>query len=135
LLSHDDEPQIPYGVTRIEFRREAEVFGPIRPHGEWTPDSKVGQGYIIARQDCFRCHNMGAEGGTMAKHSWLDLARIATVDGARFRRIIHNPQSVTPDAKMPAHRDYDAATLDALTAYFGTFVQSSLENKQKEPKP
>src|SRR6201986_3314334 len=33
VLSHEDEPQIPYGVTRIEFRREAEVFGPIRPRG------------------------------------------------------------------------------------------------------
>lgn len=33
VLSHEDEPQIPFGVTRLEFRREAEVFGAIRPHG------------------------------------------------------------------------------------------------------
>lgn len=41
VLSHEDEPQIPYGVTRIEFRREAEVFGPIRPRGDWPADSPV----------------------------------------------------------------------------------------------
>ncbi len=66
ILSHWDEAQIPYGVTRLEFRRESEVFGAIRPRGYWPAKSQVTQGYLIARQDCFRCHNMGAEGGTMA---------------------------------------------------------------------
>lgn len=122
VLSHDDEPQIPYGVTRIEFRRESQVFGAIRPPGHWPADSAVEQGYVIARQDCFRCHNMGAEGGTMAGHSWLQLAAIANADGPRFRQIIRNPASVTPGAKMPAHADYDDQTLDALTAYFKTFA-------------
>jgi mono/diheme cytochrome c family protein len=122
VLSHDDEPQIPYGVTRIEFRRESRVFGAIRPPGKWPADSAVEQGYAIARQDCFRCHNMDAEGGTMAAHSWLQLAAIANADGPRFRHIIRNPASVTPGAKMPAHSDYDDQTLDALTAYFKTFA-------------
>jgi cytochrome c2 len=49
------------------------------------------------------------------------LAADAQVDGNRFRQIIHDPASVTPGAKMPPHGDYDAATLDALTAYFKTF--------------
>jgi hypothetical protein len=123
VLSHEDEPQIPYGVTRIEFRREAEVFGAIRPHGNWAPDSPVSQGYLIARQDCFRCHNMGEEGGTMAGRTWLQLAAIAMSDGERFRRIIHDPASVTAGAKMPAQPGYDDATLDALTAYFKTFAE------------
>jgi mono/diheme cytochrome c family protein len=122
ILSHEDEPQIPYGVTRIEVRWESVVFGAIRPPGKWPPDSQVGQGYVIARQDCFRCHNMGAEGGTMAGRSWLKLAELASNDRERFRRIIRNPASVNPDAKMPAQPGYDDATLDALTAYFKTFV-------------
>jgi len=124
LLSHEDEPQIPYGVTRIEFRREAEVFGAIRPRGTWAADSPVSQGYIIARQDCFRCHNMRGEGGTMAGISWLQLAAMARSDGERFRRIIHDPASVTAGAKMPAQPAYDNDTLEALTAYFKTFAQS-----------
>jgi mono/diheme cytochrome c family protein len=133
VLSHDDEPQIPYGVTRIEFRREAQVFGAIRPTGTWPADSAVGQGHVIARQDCFRCHNMGAEGGTMARRSWRQLAAIANADGARFRQIIRNPASVTPGARMPAHSDYDDATLDALTAYFKTFADSNSTRRRPNP--
>jgi mono/diheme cytochrome c family protein len=131
VLSHEDEPQIPYGVTRIEFRRESQVFGAIRPPGNWTSDSRVGQGYVIARQDCFRCHNMGREGGTMAGRSWLKLAAIANADGSRFRKIIHDPSSVRVGAKMPAHRDYDAATLKALTAYFKTFNKIHSETRAR----
>jgi hypothetical protein len=122
ILSHWDEPQIPYGVTRLEFRQESEVFGPIRPHGFSPAKLQVTQGYLIARQDCFRCHNMGAEGGTMAGRSWEDLANSAWDDGPSFRDIIHNPKSENPDAKMPAHPQYDFGTLDALTSYFKTFA-------------
>ena len=127
LLSHEDEPQIPYGVVRIEFRKEAEVFGAILPRGKWATDSPVGMGYVIARQDCFRCHNMGAEGGTMAGRSWPQLAEIASKEQLRFRAIIRNPLAVTPGAKMPPQPGYDDATLDALTAYFRTFAGQASE--------
>jgi mono/diheme cytochrome c family protein len=120
VLSHPDEAQIPYGVTEIDFR-DSGVFDAIRPPGDWPDTSPVDQGYRIARQDCFRCHNRGPEGGTVAKRPWARLAADAQVDGNRFRQIIHDPASVTPGAKMPPHGDYDAATLDALTAYFKTF--------------
>ena len=122
VLSHEDEPQIPFGVVRLEFRRESEVFGAIRPNAQWRENKQVQQGFIIARQDCFRCHNMGAEGGTMAGRSWLKLGEDANADGKRFMETVRNPASVRADAKMPAHADYDDATLDALTAYFKTFA-------------
>ena len=122
ILSHEDEPQIPYGVVGIEFHREAVVFGAIRPPGTWPANSPVEQGYLIARQDCFRCHNMGAVGGSKAGRSWQSLARRAAQDGPRFRQTIRDPQSVNPKATMPAHPAYDDATLNALTAYFKTFA-------------
>jgi mono/diheme cytochrome c family protein len=125
VLSHEDEPQIPYGVVRIDMRKEAEVFGAIRPAGTWTTDSPVGMGYVIARQDCFRCHNMGAEGGTMAGRSWLQLGEMADRDAARFRAIIRDPAGVAPGAKMPGQPGYDDATLDALAAYFKTFAKGA----------
>jgi len=49
----------------------------------------------------------------------LKLAAIANHDPARFHQIIHDPVSVTPGAKC-RHKDYDDATLNALTAYFKT---------------
>ena len=121
VLSYDDEPQIPYGVVRIEFHRETAVYGAIQPAAKWREIEKVQQGYLIARQDCLRCHNMGAEGGTKAGRSWLKLAARAKDDGSRFKQTIRNPTTVNPRAQMPAHSGYDDATLDALTAYFKTF--------------
>jgi mono/diheme cytochrome c family protein len=132
VLSHEDEPQIPYGVVRIEFRKEAEVFGPIRPSGAWKTDSPVGMGYVIARQDCFRCHNMGNEGGTLAGRSWPELAEMADKDPARFRRIVRDPATVMSGAKMPGQPGYDDATLDALTAYFKSFVQSDAAGREEK---
>jgi hypothetical protein len=122
ILSHEDEPQIPYGVIRIEFHRESVVFGAISPPGTWPANSPIEQGYEIARQDCFRCHNMGAEGGTKAGRSWQRLATCAAQNGPRFRQTIRNPRSVNPKATMPAHTGYDNATLAALTTYFKTFA-------------
>jgi hypothetical protein len=40
----------------------------------------------------------------------------------RFQYTIRDPRSVKRGAKMPAHKDYDDATLQALTEYFRTFV-------------
>ena len=122
VLAHTDEPQIPFGVTRIEFRDEQTVLGSIAPPGHYAADSPVMEGYRIAEQNCFRCHNMGAEGGTKAGRTWQQLARRAAQNGARFRQIIRYPQSVNPKATMPAHTGYDDATLAALTAYFKTFA-------------
>jgi mono/diheme cytochrome c family protein len=122
ILSHEDEPQIPFGVTRLEFRTESVVFGAIQPPGKWPPNSPVAQGYVIARQDCFRCHGLYGEGGELASRSWLVLSAWAATDPTQFKQYIHNPQSIQASAKMPAHSDYDQATLDALTAYFTSFT-------------
>jgi hypothetical protein len=126
ILSHEDEAQIPYGVTRIEFHSGAQVYAPILPAEQWRGNQTVQDGYLIAREDCFRCHNSGSQGGTLAHHSWADLANMAATDPERFRKIIHNPSSVKPGARMPGEPSYDAATLDALVEYFRTFASSKI---------
>src|ERR1700737_141770 len=63
IFSHADEPQIPWGVVRIEFRNEHTVFGAIAPRRNRAATPLVKAGYRIAQQNCFRCHNMGHEGG------------------------------------------------------------------------
>ena len=123
ILAHDDEQQNPWGVVRLEFRRdEAAVFGAIAPRGPEAHDQQVQAGYGIARQNCFRCHNMGAEGGRKAGHPWLVLSAWATAQPNYFASYIHNPRQKNPNAQMPSFPEYDEATLRALIAYFQTFT-------------
>lgn len=122
VLSHDDEEQVPYGVTRLEFRNGDHIYAPILPAPQWRGDRQIMDGYLIAREDCFRCHNSGVEGGTMGRRTWQQLGDYAAKTPQRFRELIHNPNDVHPGARMPAQPGYDRATLDALVAYFRTFA-------------
>ena len=122
ILSSRDEPQIPFGVTRLDFRTESVVFGNIQPQGKWGKESSVWQGYQIARQDCFRCHGLYGEGGDRSSRSWLVLAARAAKDRSWFERYIRDPKSIQPNAKMPAHSEFDDVTLAALADYFRTFA-------------
>ena len=73
ILAHNDEPQIPWGVIRLEFRDEKTVFGAIAPRGPHANDANVLAGNRIAQQNCFRCHNSGGEGGRKSGVSWTAL--------------------------------------------------------------
>jgi mono/diheme cytochrome c family protein len=129
ILSHEDEPQIPFGVTRIDFRTQSVVFGAIEPGTAWTEASPVGQGFRIAKQDCFRCHGLDGEGGERASRSWLVLAAWAATDATRFEQYIRDPKSIQACSLMAAHPTYDDATLAALTAYFKTFAATRPNKK------
>lgn len=122
VLSHTDEPQIPYGVTRIEFRKESTVFGAIAPRGNYPQNSPVMQGYAIARQNCFRCHNMGLEGGQMSGRSWQILSMWAATEPKYFARYVRNPQAIDPKNHMPGNPQYSDATIEAIRVYFATFT-------------
>ncbi|HEY0758790.1 MAG TPA: c-type cytochrome [Acidisarcina sp.] len=122
ILSHTDEPQIPYGVVRVEFRSQLQVLGAIRPPGAYPPQSAVWQGYRIAQQNCLRCHNLGAVGGQMARHPWTVLAAWAASDPEYFVHYVRNPRAAGAGRMMPAMTSYDDRTLEALRAYFATFA-------------
>jgi hypothetical protein len=122
VLSHSDEAQIPFQVVRLDFRNEREVFGAIAPHGSYAPDSPVMQGYKIAQQNCYRCHNMGAEGGHMASVPWPVVGALAKGNAEFFAKYVRNPQAVNPSSRMAASPEYDDATIAALRAYFSTFA-------------
>jgi len=124
ILSHADEPQIPWGVVRLEFRNEKVVFGAIAPRGTHAGDPAVRDGYRIAQQNCYRCHNMGAEGGQKAGRPWEVLAVWASASPQRFASYVRSPQAVNPKAEMPAFADYDDATIATLRAYFQTFIET-----------
>jgi mono/diheme cytochrome c family protein len=121
ILSHQDEPQIPWGVVRIEFRDEKTVFDAIAPAGPHARDREVQDAYAIVKQNCFRCHNSGREGGQKSGLSWDVLSKLAQVAPKDFAAYIHSPASRNEKAQMPGFPEYDDATLVALTAYFQTF--------------
>jgi hypothetical protein len=122
VLSHSDEAQIPFQVVRLDFRNEREVFGAIAPYGNFAPGSPVMDGYRIAQQNCYRCHNMGAEGGHMASLAWPVLAAMAKGSPEFFANYVRNPQALNPHSKMAASPGYDDQTIAALRAYFVTFA-------------
>jgi mono/diheme cytochrome c family protein len=126
IFSYADSAQIPWGVVRLEFRNEKAVFGAIAPRGPQSNNELVQAGYRIAQQNCFRCHNMGDEGGTKARHPWPVLSAWASVSPEYFSDYVRNPQSKNPKAQMPGNPGYDSATTGALVAYFRTFSASSL---------
>jgi mono/diheme cytochrome c family protein len=129
ILSHEDEPQIPFGVVRLEMQSEAAVFDAIRPHGSDSNSREVQDGYRIAQQNCFRCHNSGDKGGTKAQRPWTVLATWATASPEFFQAYIHDPKSKNPKSEMPGFPNYDAATLNALTKYFQSFTDDARSKK------
>ena len=121
ILSHQDEPQIPWGVVRIEFRDEKTVFAAIAPRGTYAQERQVLDGFAIVKQNCFRCHNSGREGGQKSGISWDVLSKLAQAAPKDFAGYIHSPRSRNSQAQMPDFPAYDDATLGAITAYFQTF--------------
>jgi mono/diheme cytochrome c family protein len=126
ILAHDEEPQIPDNITRLNFTTAAATFGPLTPHGgSYAPDSPELQGFAIAKQNCLRCHSLGPVGGTKSGRDWLSLSTWAREQPAYFARYVHDPTAVETHAHMPPNPTYDAATLAALTAYFRTFTEET----------
>jgi mono/diheme cytochrome c family protein len=124
VLAHADEAQIPWGVVRIEFRPEKEIFGAIAPHGPHANLREAQDGFQIARQNCLRCHNSGPEGGRKSGVSWQALAALSSSSQQKFSEYVRNPLAQNPNAQMPANPQYDEATRRALSLYFQTFASS-----------
>ena len=117
VLAHADEPQIPIAVVELRYYDEGTVRAELRPHGA-APGSPAMLGYEIAMENCLRCHRAGDIGGTKSPYKWAQLSAIARGKPEAFGKWVVRPESVNPEATMPANPSYDAATLAALTAYF-----------------
>jgi len=124
VLSHDDEAQVPWGVVRLDLRRERTVYAPIEPRGAAVNDPVVQQGYAIARQDCFRCHSRSGEGGQKSKLLWGDLAQEAVMNPTQFDAYVRHPKYIDSQSQMAASSQYDDTTLNALRRYFASFQEA-----------
>jgi hypothetical protein len=114
-----DEPQIPWGVVRLDFRDEETVLGSIKPR---IANLQQAVGYGIAEQNCFRCHNNGAEGGLKSGVTWTVLAALAANSPQFFTEYVRDPKSKNPKTQMAASPGYDDATMGALITYFQAFA-------------
>jgi cytochrome c2 len=122
ILAASDEPQIPWGVVRLEFRDEKTVFGAIAPYGPHAGDAELQDGYKMARQNCFRCHNNGSEGGLKSGVSWTVLGALAANSPEFFVGYVRDPKAKNPKTQMAASPEYDDRTMRALIAYFRGFA-------------
>ncbi len=122
VLSYVDQPQIPWGVIRLEFREEEKILAVIAPRGPDAVSAEVQAGYRIAQQNCFRCHNQGGEGGQKAGRPWQVLSAWAAASPEYFAAYVHDPKSKNIHAQMPGFASYDQPTLHALVSYFRTFI-------------
>jgi mono/diheme cytochrome c family protein len=122
IYAHQDEAQIPWAVLRLEFHDERKTFAAIAPRGPHADDANVKAGFRIAQQNCFRCHNMGEEGGRKSGRPWLVLAAWAAAGPEHFASYVRNPRANNPDTQMAASPQYDDATMKALIDYFKTFI-------------
>lgn len=123
VLSHVDRPQLPTNAVRIAFDTQADAFAPIRPSATELKSTAVQAGYRIAQQNCIRCHASGGTGGSKSSRTWEQLGTDARDRPDWFVRFVKEPTSVSAGVSMPANREYDGATLAALTAYFQLFAE------------
>ena len=126
VLAHSDEPQIPWGVIRLEFRSEQTVLGAIAPRGPRVANPPAKDGFKIARQNCFRCHNNGAEGGMKSGVTWTVLGVMAANSPDFFTAYVRDPKAKNPKTEMAASPNYDDTTMRALIAYFRTFAPAEV---------
>jgi len=122
ILAHEDEPQIPWGVVRLEFMSEKAALAGIAPQGPSANAPDVQAGYHIAQQNCFRCHGPDSDEPLKGKLIWAGIGLFASLAPRNFAAYVHDPQALTKDSQMPPNPEYDANTLQALISYFRTFA-------------
>jgi mono/diheme cytochrome c family protein len=122
VLSFPELPKIPAKITRLEFGTTQQVYGAIAPHQKDASNPQVIDGFRIAQQHCYRCHNMGNYGGTKADRSWQTLGNYAASSPSTFERYLLNPRSIDPKSAMSPNPQLDESTAKALQTYFQTFA-------------
>jgi mono/diheme cytochrome c family protein len=116
ILEHIEEPQLPYGVTKLHFFDQTAILATLKPPA--SAGAAATHGYQIVLNSCLRCHSNGEIGGNKSPFGWPQLALIAKGNADAFGKYVIQPNRVNPEATMPPNPNYDAATVAALVAYF-----------------
>jgi mono/diheme cytochrome c family protein len=122
VLSFQEIPKIPAKVIRLEFGTTQQVYGAIAPQKKDASNLQVIEGFRIAQEHCYRCHNIGSYGGTKAGKSWQTLGNYAASSPTTFERYLRDPKSVDPKSAMTCDPHLGEPAAKALQAYFQTFA-------------
>jgi hypothetical protein len=118
----NDEPQIPWGVVRLQFRDEDTALSPIAPR---IANRSKAIAYGIAEENCLRCHNVGDLGGLKSGVNWTVLGALAAKSPDFFAAYVRDPKSKNPHTRMAASPQYDDATMALLIDYFRKFAPAN----------
>jgi mono/diheme cytochrome c family protein len=125
VSSFQEIPKIPAKITRLEFGTAQQAYGAIAPHKKDASNLQVIEGFRIAQQHCYRCHNIGSYGGTKAGKSWQTLGNYAVSSPTTFERYLRDPNSVDAKSTMTCEPQVGEPAAKALQAYFQTFATTA----------
>jgi len=121
IFAHKTKPQIPWGVTRLEFRDEQRVFAAIAPRGPHAGDANMQQDFESRSRIAFVATTWERKAGRNLAGPGRCWQR-----GRRQLRTFHfvcqESRADNPNTQMAASPKYDDATMKALIDYFRTFI-------------
>lgn len=103
----------PWQLAQIDLMRFEVAYPHTKPKAE---TAQVGAGYMLFREQCFRCHAINREGGKVGPELNVPRNILEYRPEADVRAYIRNPLQFRY-GNMPAHPDLTDANLDALVAY------------------
>lgn len=106
----------PWQLARIEISPFAKTFPHTVPAGA-TPDSAVGRGFRIFREQCILCHAVNREGGRVGPDLNVPQSIVEYRPEKQIRQYIKDPRFFRYST-MPSHPNMKEGDLDDLIAYF-----------------
>jgi mono/diheme cytochrome c family protein len=106
----------PWQLARIEISPFAKTFPHTVPAGA-PPDSAVGRGFRIFREQCILCHAINREGGRVGPDLNVPQSIVEYRPEKQIRQYVRDPRFFRYST-MPAHPNMRDGDIDDLLAYF-----------------
>ena len=105
----------PWQLKRIRLVTFAERYPRVFPQGK-AENSPEYQGYRVFKSQCFRCHAIDRQGGTIGPDLAAPRHILEYREEGYLRQFIRNPEAFRY-SKMPAHKHLSDKQMDSLIAY------------------
>lgn len=122
----------PYQLVTVEIARFETEFPHTIPTGV-PAEAPAWRGFGLFRTQCFACHAMNGEGGTVGPELNVPRSIVEYRPREQIRAYVRNPESFRYTT-MPAHPDLSDDDLDDLLAYFDA-MRDRKHDPRKSPAP